>query len=111
MDKALSVPSCLQLQLLGKELQLAGRAGDWLRLGRADAELVRLAAHWAPPEQWGVDERSALQALKQAHAQASQNCAAMLTLLDETLIQMREGRSRWLAYAESHGWQDEGSAT
>jgi len=35
----------------------------------------------------------------------------MLTLLDETLVQMREGRSRWLAYAESHGWQDEGSAT
>ncbi|MBA4341894.1 MAG: hypothetical protein C0423_07050 [Methylibium sp.] len=104
------VPSCLQLQQLARELRQAELASDWPRLGLADAELARHAAHWLPAAQWSAAERAALQVLTQAHAQASRACEATLARVDQALIQMREGRGRWLAYAESNEWQDEGSA-
>ncbi len=110
MDKQRTVPSSQQLQQLAQELWLASHEGDWPRLARADAELGRQAARWQPAVRWGAAERQALQQLKASHAQASQKCAAALSQIDQALVQMREGRSRWMAYAESNEWQDEGSA-
>lgn len=111
MDKRQpGIPNCLQLQQLAQELRLAELLEDWPRLGRADAELARLAAGWQPVQRWNAAEREAWLALQQVHAQARSKCAATLAQIDRALIQMREGRGRWMAYAESNEWQDEGSA-
>lgn len=110
MDELRVVPSCLLLQQLARELRQAQLEGDWPRLGHVDAELARQAAGWLPVAHWGVAERDALHALKLAHAQAAQTCHATLARIDQALVQMRDGRSRWMAYAESNQWQDEGSA-
>lgn len=105
MDK--QMPSSQLLQQLAQGLQQAGRARDWVQLARVDAELARALPRWSTPAAWGAAERSALQDLRQAHAQAQQLCAAELQDLDQALAQMREGRGRWQAYAESNNWQDE----
>lgn len=102
-----TLPERRLLLELADELLRAGQHGDWPRLASVDAALADQAARWAPRAQWGVAERAALDTLRLAHEAARHACAASIARLDRTLLQMREGRSRWLAYAESGAWLEE----
>lgn len=97
----------MQIQQLTQGLQQASRTRDWQLLARVDAELAQALRRWPALASWSAAERSSLQALQTTHAQARELCEAELSKLDQALVQMREGRSRWQAYAESNNWQNE----
>lgn len=97
----------MQIQKLTQGLQQASRTRDWQLLARVDAELAQSLRRWPDLASWNAAERSSLQTLKNTHAQARELCEAELGKLDQALVQMREGRGRWQAYAESNNWQNE----
>ena len=106
MDKARE----MQLQHFSQSLQQAVRARDWQQLARVDAELAQALRRWPALAGWSAAERAALQALKTSHGEARAQCEAELDKLEQALTQMREGRGRWQAYAESANWQDDKEA-
>lgn len=97
----------LQIGRFSRGMQQASGARDWLALTRLDGELATALQQWPALSAWSAPERAALQQLQQVHAQVRLQCAAELQNLSQTLEQMREGRGRWQAYAESANWQEE----
>jgi hypothetical protein len=96
-----------QLLSLGQGLERASRGRDWAALARVDAELAGALRQWPSLAGWSAAEREALKTLRRLHAQAREHCEAELQALGATLKDMREGRDRWQAYAQSTHWQDE----
>lgn len=96
----------MQLARISQDLQKACHARDWQALGRVDRELASALAQWPALSQWSTAERGQLDQLRQIHTQARQQCAGELQQLTDTLGRMRQGRSRWQAYAESAGWRE-----
>lgn len=97
-----------RLLALSQGLEHASRSRDWPALARADAELASALRQWPSLAGWSAAEREALQALQRSHAQARAHCEAELKALGDTLKDMREGRDRWQAYAQSTHWQAQG---
>jgi len=104
------VDKTLQLQGLAQGLERASRSRDWAALARADADLVAALRQWPSLAGWSADERAALEQLRGQHAQARAHCEAELSALSATLQNMRQGRERWQAYAQSNNWQEQGDA-
>jgi len=97
-----------RLLALGQGLERASRSRDWPALARADAELASALRQWPSLAGWSAAERVALQTLQHSHADARAQCEAELKTLGDTLKEMREGRDRWQAYAQSTHWQEQG---
>lgn len=99
-----------QLQGLAQGLERASHSRDWAALARADADLVAALRQWPSLAGWSADERAALEQLRRQHALARAHCEAELRALSATLQDMRQGRERWQAYAQSNNWQEQGDA-
>ena len=98
----------MQIARFSRGLQQAAGTRDWQALTRLDRELAELLRQWPALQDWSAAERSALEGLQQIHAQTQQRCSAELQQVAATLEQMRAGRGRWHAYAESTTWHEDG---
>lgn len=96
------VDKLIRMRQLAQGLREAGRNRDWQAIARLDAELAALLR--SSPTLWSAAERQALDQLEHAHTQVRQSCATELARLEQTMTQMRSGRERWQAYAQSTQW-------
>ncbi|HVR48255.1 MAG TPA: hypothetical protein VMS38_00850 [Pseudorhodoferax sp.] len=88
-----------QLTLMAAKLLHAARAQDWQALQAADSELAQTLPALAALGPWDAAERSALERLEKAHAMARALCDEACAAVGQQLVDLREGREGWLAYA------------
>lgn len=88
-----------QLALMAAKLLHAARAEDWQALQAADLELAQTLPVLAQRGPWDEAERSALERLAKAHAMARALCDKARDEVGQQLVQLRESREGWLAYA------------
>ncbi|CAM3556773.1 hypothetical protein [Paracidovorax anthurii] len=95
MDIASHAPRQAALHEIAEQLLRASQAGAWQELQQADARLSALRAGGA----WRDGERAALEAVRQAHAQALQHCRQAAAEAQARLGELAEQRDGWVAYA------------
>lgn len=89
-----------QLTLMAAKLLHAARAQDWQALQAADRELAQALPALAALGPWDASEQSALERLAKAHAMARALCDEACEAVGQQLVDLREGREGWLAYAQ-----------
>lgn len=96
----------VRLDRIAARLTALAAARDWAGLRAVDLELAGLLRGIGPEPELSRAQRAALAALRQAHAQAREQCAQESLRLNEHITQMRTHRQGWLAYAASNEDED-----
>jgi hypothetical protein len=96
----------VRLDRIAARLTALAAARDWAGLLAIDLELAGLLRGIGSEPELSRAHRAALAALRQAHAQAREQCAQESLRLNEHITQMRTHRQGWLAYAASNEDED-----
>jgi hypothetical protein len=83
--------------------------GDWPALQAADRQLAVLLPKLIAQGEWLPVERQALRDLRGAHDGVREYCAREAARVSVRLLQMRECRTGWLAYALNEAWERNGT--
>ncbi len=84
---------------LAQKMSAANTAEDWQALAAINTLMASALPQLAAQGNWSAAERTALTALRQAHAQAVQHCDQATSALGQRLHEMQLNKDGWLAYA------------